>query len=167
MIEQQSSARLLNANGCWCLVCHYRHKLAVPPIISWPEFMGFSGIRPLDSGIPRKYWPQVLFSNQNMATGAVLPFVVLTILIPFKPALFIQMACTLYYVHANRRNPVRSSSLVRIGCAASVAGCGRIAFPQKDTVYPKKLLSLYCRKGTRQLCILRTQRFRAILDIRT
>ena len=31
-------------------MCYYRHKLSGPPIISWPELVGFSGARSLQIG---------------------------------------------------------------------------------------------------------------------
>jgi len=47
--------RMLPPLGCQLLcqvrsICHYRHNLAGPPIISWPKLSGFSGYRLLEFG---------------------------------------------------------------------------------------------------------------------
>ena len=34
-------------------MCHYRHKLAGPPIISWPKLMGIGGYGSLKVGISK------------------------------------------------------------------------------------------------------------------
>lgn len=53
------------------VVCHYRHKLAKPPIISWPDLASFRVARSPNLRIPRKSWPRVPLSKQNLSMGAV------------------------------------------------------------------------------------------------
>jgi hypothetical protein len=52
MVEKEPGPGLLDPDRGWEVLllllrrrCHYRHKLAEPPIISWPELASFRGAR--------------------------------------------------------------------------------------------------------------------------